>query len=591
MGEVMEGRQISKRSRKKTSINKVVIFSFIAVLALCLVLIYLMFAQIFYARFLPNTYISGMNVSFKTEKDVEKLIDEKIEAYKLVIKSKDGEDTIYGRDIGLKRIYGTTVPEFLASQRPIAWIKNLFTASVLESPLPLSVSEYDFSKQLEEKEFMKKSVQTASQKTMISEYEPNKGYKIIEAKEGELVDKELAVSYIRSAVLKLSDEVDISKDPENAYISAGVENDYSKIKSCVELLNKYTGTYIEYKDNFIIDGNHISKWLVLDEDYIISFDEVKIGEFVESLARSYMTDESINFKTSYGSYVNISGSDYSKIVDKAAEVSKIKELVEAGYSGKREPEFNKEMSDRDSNRYGDTYVEINLSSQHLFYYKKGELILETDIISGNESKGTPTPAGIYRVMEKLGGTENTEDVVKFSDNLSFYTRADINKFGGSIYKTNGSEGGIILPKDKIKSLYDNIDNNTMVLCYHLEGKAQIIAESTAASEEITESQTGASNFGDETVSKQKTKQKNKQKTKEKPRSNPKPPASSQAATAAAAPTPESSSKAVINIPETTKPAPTRKEPIRAFPNGPGVETTADPNAVGPGIPKIRPEVE
>ena len=129
MGEIMEGRKISKRSRKKTSINKVVIFSFIAVLALCLVLIYLMFAQIFYARFLPNTYISGMNVSFKTVKDVEKLIDEKIEAYKLVIKSKDGEDTIYGRDIGLKRIYGTTVPEFLASQRPIAWIKNLDEAT------------------------------------------------------------------------------------------------------------------------------------------------------------------------------------------------------------------------------------------------------------------------------------------------------------------------------------------------------------------------------------------------------------------------------------------------------------------------------
>ena len=123
----------------------------------------------------------------------------------------------------------------------------------------------------------------------------------------------------------------------------------------------------------------------------------------------------------------------------------------------------------------------------------------------------------------------------------------------------------------------------MVLCYHLEGKAQIVAESTVASEEITEAQTGVSNFGDETVS--------KQKTKEKPRSNPKPPASSQAATAAAAPTPESSSKAIINIPETTKPAPTRKEPIRAFPNGPGVETTAAPNAVGPGIPKIRPEVE
>ena len=584
----MEGRQISKRSRKKTSINKVVIFSFIAVLALCLVLIYLMFAQIFYARFLPNTYISGMNVSFKTEKDVEKLIDEKIEAYKLVIKSKDEEDTIYGRDIGLKRIYGTTVPEFLASQRPIAWIKNLFTASVLESPLPLSVSEYDFSKQLEEKEFMKKSVQTASQKTMISEYEPNKGYKIIEAKEGELLDKELAVSYIRSAVLKLSDEVDISKDPENAYISAGAENGYSKIKSCVDLLNKYTGTYIEYKDNFIIDGNHISKWLVIDEDYNISFDEVKIGEFVESLARSYMTDESINFKTSYGSYVNISGTDYTKIVNKEAEVSKIKELVEAGYSGKREPEFNKELSESDSNKYGDTYVEINLSSQHLFYYKKGELVLETDIISGDESKGTPTPTGIYRVVEKLGGMKDVGDVVKFSEDLSFYTKADISKFGGSIYKTEGSEGGIILPKDKIKILYDNIDKNTMVLCYNLDGKATTVAESSIASEENTEVEEVET---EASASSTEGKKKHKTKTKQKSKSTPRPQASSQVAATTAAPIPESSSKTIINIPEPTKPAPKRNEPIRAFRTGPGVETTADPNEIGPGIPKIRPEVE
>ena len=107
----MEGRQISKRSRKKTSINKVVVISFIAILALCLVLIYLMFAQIFYARFLPNTYISGMNVSFKTVKDVDKLIDEKIDGYKLVIKSKGKEDIILGSDIGLKRIYGTTIPD------------------------------------------------------------------------------------------------------------------------------------------------------------------------------------------------------------------------------------------------------------------------------------------------------------------------------------------------------------------------------------------------------------------------------------------------------------------------------------------------
>lgn len=580
----MEEKKSSKRSRKKTGVNRFVVMSFIAVFGLCFVLIYLMFAQIFYARFLPNTYISGINVSFKTVKDVEKLIDEKVANYKLVIKSKDSEDTIYGKNIGLTRVYGTTVEEFLSSQRPIAWIKNLFSASVLESPLPLTISEYDFNKQLEDKAFIKKSVQTASQKTIISEYEPNKGYKIIDSKEGEFVDKDLAVSYIRSAILKLSDVVDISKDPENAYVSVGSENDYDKIKACVDLLNKYTGTYIEYKDNFIIDGNHISNWIIIDESYNISFDDVKIGEFVDSLARSYLTDESINFKTSYGSYVNINGSDYSKIVDKEAEVSKIKELVEAGYSGKREPEFNREFTESNSNKYGDTYVEVNLSSQHLFYYKKGELVLESDIISGDESKGTPTPAGIYRVVEKLGGTEYIGDVVKFSDNLSFYSRADMDRFGGSIYKTNGSEGGIIVPKEKIKSLYDNIDNNTMVLCYHLDGKNQTVVESSAESEEIaqSEAQTTAADTAE-------PKPKKNQKTRKK--SNPKPAQPSQAPAPTTAAPVESSTAAVINIPETTKAAPKRNEPIRAFRTGPGVETTADPNEVGPGVPKIRPESE
>ena len=185
----MEEKKSSKRSRKKTGVNRFVVMSFIAVFGLCFVLIYLMFAQIFYARFLPNTYISGINVSFKTVKDVEKLIDEKVANYKLVIKSKDSEDTIYGKNIGLTRVYGTTVEEFLSSQRPIAWIKNLFSASVLESPLPLTINEYDFNKQLEDKAFIKNSVQTASQKTIISEYEPNKGYKIIDSKEGEFVDE------------------------------------------------------------------------------------------------------------------------------------------------------------------------------------------------------------------------------------------------------------------------------------------------------------------------------------------------------------------------------------------------------------------
>ena len=36
---------------------------------------------------------------------------------------------------------------------------------------------------------------------------------------------------------------------------------------------------------------------------------------------------------------------------------------------------------------GNTYVEIDYTSQHLWYYKDGSLVTDTGIVSGNISRG------------------------------------------------------------------------------------------------------------------------------------------------------------------------------------------------------------
>jgi lipoprotein-anchoring transpeptidase ErfK/SrfK len=38
-------------------------------------------------------------------------------------------------------------------------------------------------------------------------------------------------------------------------------------------------------------------------------------------------------------------------------------------------------------------------------------------------------------------------------------------FGGSIYETNGSHGCVNMPYIVAKSIFDNIDVNTPVICY------------------------------------------------------------------------------------------------------------------------------
>ena len=51
-------------------------------------------------------------------------------------------------------------------------------------------------------------------------------------------------------------------------------------------------------------------------------------------------------------------------------------------------------------RQGNTYVEMNLTSQHMFFYKEGKLLIESDFVSGDEAKGFRTPAGAYEITYK-----------------------------------------------------------------------------------------------------------------------------------------------------------------------------------------------
>jgi putative CocE/NonD family hydrolase len=47
-----------------------------------------------------------------------------------------------------------------------------------------------------------------------------------------------------------------------------------------------------------------------------------------------------------------------------------------------------------------SYVEIDMSRQHLWFYKNGALITQGDIVTGNISANNGTPAGIYKLKYK-----------------------------------------------------------------------------------------------------------------------------------------------------------------------------------------------
>ena len=129
---------------------------------------------------------------------------------------------------------------------------------------------------------------------------------------------------------------------------------------------------------------------------------------------------------------------------------------------------------------GKTYIEIDLTRQHMWFYKEGKLLLDTDIVTGDLSKNVETPVGVMKVWSRekdrnlKGLSPQGYDYVAHVDywmpinwkGVGIHDATWRNgKFGGEIYKTSGSYGCINTPLEKVKQIYDNVEINTPVIIY------------------------------------------------------------------------------------------------------------------------------
>ena len=122
-------------------------------------------------------------------------------------------------------------------------------------------------------------------------------------------------------------------------------------------------------------------------------------------------------------------------------------------------------------------MEVNLSAQYLWFYKDGEVFLETDIVSGDIAKGRSTKTGVFPLAYKespsilRGGNGPNGYETKVQYWMPFYEGQGLHDadwrgaFGGSIYRSNGSHGCVNLPPWAAAEIYHNISAGTAILIY------------------------------------------------------------------------------------------------------------------------------
>lgn len=389
------------------------------------------------------------------------------------------------------------------------------------------------------------------QDAKISDYTSG-GYTIIKEDEGTELLEDKVKEAVAAAVMSLAESVDLEE--QGCYVSPSITSEDEALKTACETMNKYVGARITYQfgdKSETLSGDEIHNWLTVNGTSV-RINEGKATEYVKKLAASYDTAyKAKSLKTSYGKTVSITGGSYGYKINQAKEAATLVSLIKNGEQTSREPEYSQKGASRTGNDYGNTYVEINLTAQHLYFYVKGKLVIQSDFVSGNAAKGWSTPAGAYSITYKqrnatLKGQGYATPVsywMPFNGGIGLHDANWRKTFGGTIYKTNGSHGCVNLPPAVAKTIYENISAGDPVLCYHLDG---------------TESASTSGTKKDETA------------------------ATTAAATTAA---PETTVAPTTAAPETTA-APTTAAPTTEAPTTPAAG--GDQESVGPGF---APETE
>ena len=110
----------------------------------------------------------------------------------------------------------------------------------------------------------------------------------------------------------------------------------------------------------------------------------------------------------------------------------------------------------------------------MYYYNDGELKLSTPVVTGNTGKGNGTPQRVCYVYYKqrnrtLIGEDYRTPVsywMAVYGNIGIHDATWRGKFGGSIYKTNGSHGCINTPMKAVSQLYEMVEEGTPVIMFY-----------------------------------------------------------------------------------------------------------------------------
>lgn len=435
--------------------------------------LYFLTSLFFHYHFPLHTTINGVDLSLKSKRNFHNYMTDAMSNYKIKIIERDGfTQIVKGSNLGVSYQSNLKNDELAALQSPFLWFYSIWKENDIVIP-ELITLDYDLLK--EQIDQLHCTQQEPVYPKNVSYVYQNNSFQLVEEVDGNIIVinrlYDSLVNHLRRGLKELN------LVHEQCYLEPTYRSISPKAKEVHRLLNEYLQTNITYtfgKEKEELNGTMFHSWLTVDENLEIDINHEDLSYYVYTLSKKYDTvGKPREFKTSYGSNVTLEDGLYGWKINREEEAVNIVNHIKNREILTKEPSYLQTASSREGNEIGDTYLEISITKQHLWYYKEGKLLTQGSIVTGNPNRGNSTIIGLYMLNYKqkgatLRGPDYASDVtywMPFYGNIGLHDAPWRSNFGGEIYKRNGSHGCINAPLYLAKTVYQHIEPNTPIVIY------------------------------------------------------------------------------------------------------------------------------
>lgn len=435
--------------------------------------------SLYYSKNFPvNTWINGVYCTGKTLEEVNRELADRTPVPDITLIGAAGEQTTLSlAEADGQADYRQALKNYLQKHASYLWMRNL------DTPVQAAVEEVQYSwnteklrNQFSELSFVQEN--NGREKGVSIELTED-GY-VLQDGNSNLLDTDRAFEYMEKCLK--AGKTTISLQEGGCYDTLEDSSADKAARLCFQQLEELFSCNLVYDmgaEKIPLTADILSHFVMLEEGQILLKEE-GIRDWVAELATQYDTKNTTRtFQATRGESVEVPYVTYGTCLNQEKEVKWLLENFWENRQVRSEPEYHipsysQEPFYRGLDDIGPTYIEIDMTTQHMYYYQEGELKLDTDIVTGNMARKMGTPEGINyvynkqrnRVLRGPGYASPVKYWMPVKGGIGIHDASWRKEFGGEIYKKSGSHGCINTPTDVMSTLYDMVEVGTPVVMFY-----------------------------------------------------------------------------------------------------------------------------